>query len=131
MRLSLLSPKWLQLDDGHRLGITFICPDCQGCYLTVMAAPTPIFNRPMRGRPSQLDDKYVSQMMLLSTVLPANDLSSVVPANPHFGWTFTPDIQEATFENLTISPSIDMSGAGCWHGHVINGTTIDQVTSWP
>lgn len=25
------------------------------------------------------------------------------------------------FENLTITPSIDCSATGCWHGHITNG----------
>lgn len=36
-------------------------------------------------------------------------------------WTFEP--VDATFENLTVKPSLDASMAGHWHGFITNGET--------
>lgn len=43
----------------------------------------------------------------------------VVPCRDEFCWTITGD-----FSNMTVSPSIDASNSGHWHGSIINGLTV-------
>jgi len=51
----------------------------------------------------------------------ANPIDGLPPATPEClpapRWVRTGD----TFETMTLSPSIDVSGVGHWHGHIING----------
>jgi hypothetical protein len=42
----------------------------------------------------------------------------VVPCSPNFAWSIVGD-----FENLNVSPSIDASSSGHWHGFITNGET--------
>lgn len=37
-----------------------------------------------------------------------------------FAWTCMPAVEQATFENISIQPSID-GGINSWHGFITNG----------
>lgn len=108
MRLSSLDPHWLD-KDGTRMGIVFKCPCCQTVYLSCFCIPT----EHIAG-----DDYHDSQYGLFKTVLP-DPLPVVVPCRRGFAWTFNPS--DATFETLTITPSLDASASGHWHGFITNG----------
>jgi hypothetical protein len=49
----------------------------------------------------------------------------VVPPKPEIAWTITgtrpSDPSEAFPDNLTVTPSIDASASGHWHGFITNG----------
>jgi hypothetical protein len=42
-----------------------------------------------------------------------------IGANP--SWVISGDQDMHTFENVTLTPSIDASAFGCWHGFITNG----------
>lgn len=41
----------------------------------------------------------------------------IVPCKAEFSWQFSGQ----DFETLTVSPSIDASASGHWHGNITNG----------
>lgn len=94
MRLSDLNPRWFtQGESPDIVGITFDCPCCAG--------------------KTRLGVLFVEEI----------DRDGL-PNDTHWTrkgvkWHRTGD----TFENLTLTPSVDASGFGHWHGSVTNGAT--------
>lgn len=102
MKLIDLDPRWYV--DGedpaprNGMGITFWCPHCRKVRLGVSFA-NPIDG----GRPEHM--------------VPHHDgHGQIVNASPP-EWTRVGD----TFETLTLSPSINASASGHWHGFIQNG----------
>ena len=115
MRLTELSPRWFDVagTDSERDGVTFFCP-CAACSAAIVAGGSPArlaaqFANPIDGAakpPMRFDEKHRH----------VHDLHTFdVP--PGFLWQRTGD----TFETLSLSPSIDASASGHWHGFVTNG----------
>jgi hypothetical protein len=100
MKLIDLEPSWIE-HDGRRIAIIFRCPCCLGdktrWWLTCFfeAAGT---------LPKYLADD-----------LKGDDM--VIGCNPVAAWSRSSD----DFASMTITPSIDASAAGHWHGHVTSG----------
>jgi hypothetical protein len=105
MRLVDLDPKWL-LKDGKRVGFTFLSPIGkqrnthwrQSCF-SVAGFSTQeqwaLFGKP--------------------------DCEKTQSCNPDIGWKIDGGIENATFETLTVTPSIDGSAGGLWHGFITGG----------
>lgn len=105
MKLTDLSPHWISLGpdksgDDH-LGITFRCPHCpvgergETTYLGVwFAQPVDPNHHP--------DIDWPTYMLVHPT--------------QHF-WQRTGE----TFDTLTLTPSVDASAHGHWHGFITNG----------
>ncbi len=92
-RLIDLAPRWFVLEEGGaRVGLTFECPHCRAQRIGV------VFHH--RGHEA-MDDTYIRAHS------PSTDRI----------WTADGD----TFETLTLSPSVDASASGHWHGFVQNG----------
>lgn len=95
MRLLDLNPRWYVLvQDGPKVGMTFDCPHCLDQRLGVL------FHH--QGREVMED--------------------SVIHAEGGAGniWTLTgPD----DFASLSLTPSVDASNSGHWHGFITNGAT--------
>lgn len=88
-----LDPRWYAFEPGGpRVGLTFLCPHCQQERVGV------VFHH--RGHEA-IEDAY---------------LKAHQPTENHV-WT----IDGEDFHNLTITPSIDASKIGHWHGFVTNG----------
>ncbi len=120
IKLTDLDPRWLTFE-GMRRGITFKCPHCQKVWLTCFTEPMPLFG-------DGCIDEDVSKWNGLSQfVLWRDAVGMDVPQIEMVGctkgiaWTATPPIGEATFENLSFTPSLDASKAGHWHGFITNG----------
>lgn len=93
MRLTELNPRWLAYD-GIRLGVTFDCPCCKTQRLGV----------PFHHAASELtDDEHILAISPQASI-----------------WTETNPADD-NFENLSLSPSIDCSASGHWHGFITNG----------
>lgn len=93
MKLTELDPRWLALESGGlRVGLSFECPHCRSCRLAVL------FHHAGR---DALDDSYIHAHS---------------PSTDHI-WGITGD----NFESLSLSPSVDASKSGHWHGFVTNG----------
>lgn len=92
MRLADLHPAWVgTLDGRHGTGVTFDCP-CEPCSGSATRRRIhAMFSQPLDGGP---------------------------PVRSHGPlWARVGD----TFETLTLTPSIDASADGHWHGHITDG----------
>lgn len=98
MRLVDLDPRYfVRKEGGHPVGITFDCPCCVG---------TPRGSRlaialHMDGTNFDPDPANAQQFETGDTV-----------------WTITAGDD---FTNLSVTPSVDASDAGHWHGYITNG----------
>lgn len=94
MRLSELSPRWYAVD-GVRAGLSFRCPHCpeSGYRLAVAVS----------GAGCSMD--------------PEPDNPRQEAASSHV-WTATAG---DGFDDLSLTPSIDASAFGHWHGHITDG----------
>lgn len=107
MTLSELEPRWVgaygQPDDAKQ-GLSFLCPHCRTVRLAIF------FDRPICGRPA-VDIKAVRRQQADPGHL----------CDEHVGRTLWRRVSGDTFETLTLTPSIDASAWGCWHGFITNG----------
>lgn len=120
MKLIDLEPKWSVTEDGrHGMGITFWCPHCVN--------PDRTFKDSGGGRSSTTDGGTYLGVWF------SNPIDGGPQAEPHTShdrdaighhnsdstphWNRFGD----TFDTLTLSPSIDCSRCGHWHGFIRNG----------
>ncbi len=98
MRLTELEPRWL----SDNLFV-FRCPHCRKTWLSCKNVPLSIEDQFTAFRAADLD--------------PGGPRYAVVPMRAEFAWTIT----GREFETVTVTPSIDASRAGHWHGVITNG----------
>ncbi len=96
MRLTDLEPRFFVVGDSpHPVGITFKCPHCpnsgQRLAIAIHMDGTNFDPDPENDQQFRTDEKV---------------------------WTVTGG---DSFENLSLSPSIDASSSGHWHGYVTDG----------
>jgi hypothetical protein len=96
MRLTDLEPRWLT----HNLFI-FRCPHCRKKWLTCKNAFV----------------SFRDQHNLFKKDFGDSWLAQVVGCNDTMIWTFS----SQDFATITVTPSLDASGSGHWHGNIING----------
>lgn len=114
MRLVDLDPRWIERD-GKRVGFAFISPvqrvRSDGTY-----NPTPYrlscFSVPLHMH---------EQEELLEKTLGTDLNKFALLCRDNYAWTVINGIETATFETMTVLPSVDASGAGLWHGFIKNG----------
>lgn len=104
MRLTDLDPRWFDIPGvgGAIDGVTFLCPHCRACRLGIQF--TSIGSEPKP--PMSLEDKLRHVHELRTFDVP-----------PGVVWQRTGE----TFETLTLTPSVDASASGHWHGFVRAG----------
>jgi hypothetical protein len=120
VKLTELNPRWFAEEGRRGQGVIF---DCPGCRAGVCA------DAKDRGRPFRLavactpldggSPFPIGKPGLLFDAIEAAEgeewNARIVP--PGVVWGRTGD----TFDTLTLSPSVDASAAGHWHGWVSNG----------
>lgn len=116
MKLTDLDPRWME-HEGLRIGFVFLSPvqplrhdgsaRSQPYRLTCMVSPTPMDVQ-----------RDVAEKMFGD-----NDFT-VVPCNPAQAWTVAGGIDAASFGTMTVTPSIDGSASGNWHGFVTKGEIV-------
>jgi hypothetical protein len=94
MKLVDLEPRWLSPNV-----FIFKCPHCKTAVLSCK-------NIPMTNKEQR--ELLESHGLLMRDVTPTND---------DFAWSFS----GTDFATLTVTPSIDASKSGCWHGFITNG----------
>jgi hypothetical protein len=112
MRLVELNPRWvaeMNAPPDAKQGVRFDCPHC-----VALGKPEPVkcaifFDVPVCGNPA-VDIKLVHRAQADPGHLADHHVGEVL-------WHREGD----SFENLTLTPSIDTSKWGCWHGHISNG----------
>ncbi len=111
MRLSELEPRWASSKwaDGvgsspsaWKFGVTFLCPCCQKVRLAVLFKPF-------------IDPEHIAERMLWA--VPGAPDPNTGEVREVLFWQRTGE----TFDDLTLTPSIDVSKYGHWHGHITNG----------
>lgn len=114
MKLTELNPRWCAVAGRRGQGITFDCPHCRRARLVVFFA-NPIDG----GEPLPHERRRGSGALEVLTA--EHDAApkgfDIVP--PGFHWRRSGD----AFETLSLTPSVDASAAGHWHGFVTGGQT--------
>lgn len=96
MKLKELEPRYfVSSNGGHPIGITFACPHCHETGKRLAIA-------------IHMDGTGID---------PDPDNPQQFPADERI-WNITGG---DSFENLSLSPSIDASASGHWHGFITNG----------
>lgn len=96
MRLTDLNPRWFVLHEGGpKTGLTFDCPCCRKTRLGVA------FHH---AGAEAIEDE---------------EPDTHGPGGSR--WIISGDDNTQSFENVTLTPSIDASSFGCWHGFITNG----------
>ncbi len=113
MRLLELEPRWIE-HEGRRIGFIFISP-CQRKRHDGTVNPKPYRLTCLAEKvPMGLQRAIAEQMY-------GDDDYTIVPCNPQQQWTIAGGIDAATFEAMTVTPSIDASASGHWHGYITGG----------
>ena len=94
MRLVDLNPLWL-----NRHLFVFWCPHC---HKTLLSCKNAVMSR------WEQCDLFAARF----------GYASVVPCKPEFAWVFA---DGARFETIDVTPSLDASASGHWHGHITAG----------
>lgn len=102
MRLSELSPRWITGENCDLL--TFFCPCCKEFYLTIKT-------------PGKISEKTMVRLLEQEFGETWNEF--VVPCNPNADWRCVGDL-----DSMTITPSVDATASGHWHGFVTNGDIV-------
>lgn len=107
MKLIDLDPQWLERD-GWRFGFIFRSPTKPEWFQTCFVEPTP-----MR-----------EQMRLIAAT---GHGDRAQPCNQSARWTIAGGIAAATFETMTVTPSLDGGAGGLWHGFITNGEIVGGI----
>jgi hypothetical protein len=98
MKLTDLEPRWV-----HENVFVFRCPHCQKTWISCKSTPMSIGEQFEHFRSANLE--------------PAGPRYAVVPMNEETAWAMS----GKDFETLSVTPSIDASASGHWHGFITNG----------
>lgn len=107
LRLTELDPRWWGNGDARRLGVSFLCPHCRAVRLGIA------FANPLDG---------ASPARIVNGAMPRSirdhiHVRRTFDVPPGCYWTRTGE----TFEKISLSPSVDASKSGHWHGFVTDG----------
>lgn len=113
MRLVDLDPRWL-IKDGRRVGFIFRCPlepanakRLQSCFFE--RTPTK------------------EQWALIDAAIGDDETVIYQACDPNCAWSCSPAADVATFEDISVTPSLDGSKGGNWHGFVTNGAIVGGI----
>ena len=120
MRLIELDPRWLLNDAGERIGFSFRSPTRSDYRQTCFVAPTP--------RRTQFE-AFWRELGLQNASEDERDRAvtrpnTFQPCKPEAKWEIAGGIAAASFDTLSVTPSLDGSAAGNWHGHITNGEIV-------
>jgi hypothetical protein len=111
MRLLDLAPRWIEYQ-GRKVGMLLLCPHCQAQgkkqWLSCFFEKFEVLNG--GNEPNQY-------AFFEKTIDPGDDVDEVVPCDKTAKWTRTSD----DFATMSVTPSLDASASGHWHGSITNG----------
>ncbi len=105
MKLLELDPRWL-IWQGRRVGMMLRCPHCRKTWLSCFFEKMPV----LCGEPNQFS-------LFKKAIDPGENAHNVVPCRKDFAWTRVGD----DFATMSITPSLDASASGHWHGFITAG----------
>ncbi len=112
MRLLDLEPRWI-LIDGKRVGFVFRSPiRADNFWQTCFPEPVGTNRR---------DQWDLAQEAL------GDDRAVIQGCNREHRWAIAGGIDTASFETITVTPSLDGSAGGGWHGHITNGDIVGGI----
>lgn len=133
MKLLELEPKWLMFD-GRRVGFVFRCPTRQDNWQTCFVEKFYLFKSRtgeyLRDAIGEwLGSAPDSQCAIIKDALTADiaDSHRWQSCNPDHQWTVEGGIANASFETISVMPSLDGSAGGNWHGFVTNGEIVGGI----
>lgn len=107
-RLADLEPRWLEWE-GRKVGMMLRCPHCRTTWLSCFfEAGIPTFGGAERRMPNQFG--------LFETVI-GDAADEAIPCDKAAAWKRNGD----DFATMSVTPSLDASAAGHWHGSITNG----------
>lgn len=104
MLLTQLDPRWLE-HGGRRIGFMFRSPTKADFWQTCMFAPT---------------ERRVQREAIEAVVPDERARANVQMCKPTSTWLVTTE----DFATMTVTPSLDGSQGGLWHGHITDGKII-------
>jgi hypothetical protein len=102
VRLTELEPRWIPLLGNAQGMVMFQCPHCRSCRLTCTFV-----------------ESKVSEQQDALEAAGVEDAHEVVPCK-RLAWGRA----GAGLEDLSVTPSLDASPAGHWHGFITNGEIV-------
>lgn len=110
MRLTELEPRWI-----HRNVFVFLCPHCRKVMLAC----------------KNVEMSLKDQSKLFEKEFGKDWNMMIVRADPDCSWAITgstpADPRAAFIGDLTVTPSVDASKSGHWHGHITNGEIVGGI----
>lgn len=97
MTLLELRPRWV-----HQDIFIFFCPHCRKVWLSCKRVKMPLHE----------------QMEILAESVRGEELKEVVPCREGMAWSMRGAFEKG---NFTVTPSLDASKSGHWHGHITKG----------
>lgn len=123
MRLTDLDPRWLLDQSGRRIGFIFISPK-QHVRHDGTTNPTP-WRQTCFASPTPLHDQEPAVCRAMADLAGEDgEFDWWQPCNQAEGWKVQGGIASATFETMTVTPSLDGSKGGLWHGHITGGQIV-------
>jgi len=104
MKLTELNPQWISEEGGVKAGILFTCPHCLKARLFVPFVPM------------KVSEQYD---LLAFNGIPQDQLHHIAVGAKGKSWTQN----GKGFDQLSLTPSVDASPSGCWHGFITDGET--------
>jgi hypothetical protein len=125
MRLTDLDPRWLW-KDGIRIGFIFLCPTEKARH---DGSPNPTPWRQtcfVQATPHDEQDAAVNAAMV-DKLDEDGEFHQAQLCNPGAGWIVSGGIEKATFETISVTPSLDGSAGGLWHGFITAGEIVGGI----
>jgi hypothetical protein len=117
MKLLNLDPRWL-IKDGQRVGFVF---------------KSPTLGDDMWSSCFEVPPDRFEQWKLFAAAFPEGRLNSkgyarcIQGMNSAHRWQIAGGIDAADFGTITVTPSLDGSAAGNWHGFITNGEIVGGI----
>lgn len=121
MKLTDLDPHWLTFE-GRRVGFIFRSPVKREWWQTCFVERFNVFKN---GRDSGWKHPD-TQCAIIDSSCP-QAFGQWQACNPNCQWTVAGGIVNASFETISVTPSLDGSAGGLWHGFITNGQIVGGV----
>lgn len=123
MRLIDLEPQWL-IYKRRRVGFIFRSPTDPKWRQTCFVESFPVLASVAEGGVGEWSWAKNSQAGIIARSCNPPVGDDWQGCRPDFCWTIIGGIEAAAFETMSVTPSLDGSRGGLWHGHVTDGQIV-------